>query len=38
MSFKIRLEIQFQINKLRMELIDIPILIDDIPQEIPIDL
>ncbi len=38
MSFKIRLEIQFQINKLRMELIDIPILIYDIPQEIPIDL
>ena len=38
MSFKIRLEIQFQINKLRMELIDISILIDDIPQEISIDL
>ena len=38
MSFKIRLEILFQINKLRMELIDIPILIYDIPQEIPIDL
>lgn len=38
MPFKIRLEIQFQINKLRMELIDIPILIDDIPQEISIDL
>jgi hypothetical protein len=38
MSFKIRLEIQFQINKLRMELIDIPILIYDISQEIPIDL
>ena len=38
MPFKIRLEIQFQINKLRMELIDIPILIYDIPQEIPIDL